>query len=304
MARVYGAIEGGGTKFVCAVATGPDQIIARARFDTRTPDETIPDVIAFLSEASRGHTLMAIGVACFGPVELDRGSPMYGSVTNTPKPGWAHTPIVKPLQAAFDVPVGFDTDVNGAALGEFRWGAAQDCDPCVYLTVGTGIGGGAIINGRPLHGLLHPEMGHIPIPRLNWPDGHPDTYLGFCTYHGASCFEGLAAGPAISGRAGRPGETIPDDDPIWELEAGYLALGLASIVLALSPRRIIIGGGVLQRSDVLDRTRRRLRETLAGYVSRPEILGNQETYLVAPRFGQDAGLIGALALAQSAESGG
>jgi len=300
MGLVYGAIEGGGTKFVVAVGTGPDNIIARTRIDTRTPDLTIPDCISFIREASEGHTLGAIGVACFGPIQLDTEAPDYGSVTNTPKPGWAHTPIVGPLQAAFGVPVGFDTDVNGAALGEWRWGAAQGCDPCVYLTVGTGIGGGAIVNGFPLHGLLHPEMGHIPIPRLTWPNGELDGYTGFCTYHGAGCFEGMAAGPAISGRLGQLGETIPDDHPIWELEAGYLAAGLASIVLALSPRRIVLGGGVMQRSDVLERTRRRLRETLAGYVASQLITGDQVDYLVAPKYGQDAGLVGAFALAEAA----
>jgi fructokinase len=304
MARVYGAIEGGGTKFVCAVATGPHDILARVRLDTRTPNETIPDAIAFIREASHGHDLAAIGVACFGPIELDRNAPDYGSVTTTVKPGWAHTPVVVPLREAFGVPVGFDTDVNGAALGEVRWGAAQGCDPAVYLTVGTGIGGGVIVNGAPLHGLMHPEIGHLPIPRIAWPDGRPDEYEGACSYHRGGCFEGLASGPAVGARAGRPAEDIPDDDPIWELEAGYLALGLATVVLALSPRRIVVGGGVMHRGNVLHRTRERLRDVLAGYVGRAEVTEPNDHYVVAPRFGQEAGLIGAIALAEAAESAG
>ena len=303
MARVYGAIEGGGTKFVCAVATGPHDVIARVRLDTRTPDVTIPDAIAFIREASHGHELAALGVACFGPIELDERAADYGSVTTTVKPGWAHTPVVGPLREAFGVPVGFDTDVNGAALGEVRWGAAQGCDPAVYVTVGTGIGGGVIVNGAPLHGLMHPEIGHLPIPRIAWPDGRQDDYTGACSYHGGGCFEGLASGPAVGARAGRPAEEIPDDDPIWELEAGYLALGLATVVLALSPRRIVIGGGVMNRGNVLHRTRERLRDVLAGYVGRPEVTLSNDAYVVAPRFGQDAGLVGAIALAEAAARG-
>lgn len=304
MARVYGAIEGGGTKFVCAVATGPHDILARIRLDTRTPDVTIPDAIGFIREASRRHDLVAIGVACFGPIELDQAAPDYGSVTTTVKRGWAHTPVVGPLREAFGVPVGFDTDVNGAALGEVRWGAAYGCDPAVYVTVGTGIGGGVIVNGAPLHGLMHPEIGHLPIPRIAWPDGRMDDYAGACSYHGGGCFEGLASGPAVGARAGRPAEEIPDDDLIWELEAGYLAVGLASIVLALSPRRIVVGGGVLHRGNVLNRTRERLRDVLAGYVGRPEVTLPNDAYVVAPRFGQDAGLVGAIALAEAAVGSG
>jgi fructokinase len=302
MARVYGAIEGGGTKFVCAVATGPHNIIARVRLDTRTPDVTIPDAIAFVREASQGHDLAAIGVACFGPIELDQSASDYGSVTTTVKPGWAHTPILGPLREAFGVPVGFDTDVNGAALGEVRWGAAQGCDPAVYVTVGTGIGGGVIVNGAPLHGLMHPEIGHLPIPRLPLSDGRLDDFPGVCAYHGGLCFEGLASGPAVGARAGRPAEDVPDDDPLWELEAGYLAVGLATIVCTLSPRRIVVGGGVMHRGDVLRRTRERLRDVLAGYVGRPEVTVPNGEYVVAPHFGQDAGLIGAIALAEAAEA--
>jgi fructokinase len=295
--RLYGAVEGGGTKFVCAVGSAPDQILARTRIDTASPSVTLGQVAAFLAEAAGDQELAAVGIACFGPLELDPRRPQYGHMLATPKPGWSGASIVGPLANRLGVPVVIDTDVNGAALAEWQWGAAQGCDPVLYLTVGTGIGGGAIVRGQPLHGLLHPEMGHIPVPRLTWLDGTPDAYEGFCPFHGG-CLEGLAAGPALLARLGAPAETVGADHPIWELEAGYLAEALAAYTLILSPQRIVLGGGVLQQGHLLDRVRRRLREVLNGYVQRPELLDAVDEYVVAPRFGQDAGLMGAFALAQ------
>jgi fructokinase len=195
------------------------------------------------------------------------------------------------------VPVFLDTDVNGAALAEWLWGAAQGCDPALYLTVGTGIGGGAVVGGRTLRGLMHPEMGHVPVPRLSWPGGAPDEYAGSCPFHGG-CLEGMAAGPALLGRLGAPAETTGPDHPIWELEAGYLAQGLAAMALILSPQRIVLGGGVFQQPHLLPRVRRRLSEALAGYVLRAEVTTGIDSYVVTPHFGQDAGLMGAFALAQ------
>jgi fructokinase len=297
---LYGAVEGGGTKFVCAVGHDPEHIVARTRIDTTTPDETLGRVAAFLAGAAAGRPLAAVGVACFGPLELDPRSPRAGSMLATPKPGWSGAPIVAPLRDRLGVPVRLDTDVNGAALAEWRWGVGQGRDPLLYLTVGTGIGGGVVINGRPLHGLLHPEMGHLLLPRLAFADGTPDTFAGVCPFHGA-CLEGLAAGPAIQARLGLPPEQAPDHHPVWELEAGYLALALAAYVLILSPQRLIVGGGVLQQGDLLPRVRRRLREALAGYVDRPEVTTALDDYVVAPHFGQDAGLAGAFALAEQVE---
>ncbi len=295
----YGAVEGGGTKFLCAVGRGPHQIVARARIDTTTPAETLARVADFLVEASAGRSLAAVGVACFGPLELDERAPAFGTMLETPKPGWSGAPIVAPLRERLGVPVRLDTDVNGAALGEWHWGAAQGCDPAVYLTIGTGIGGGAIVGGRPLHGLLHPEMGHILLPRQRWPDGTLDRFPGQCPFHGA-CFEGMASGPALQARLGHSPEAAPAGHPIWELEAAYIAAALATYVLVLSPQRLVVGGGVMQQGHLLGRVRRRLREVLAGYVRRPQVLADRglEQYVVAPHFGQEAGLAGAFALAE------
>jgi fructokinase len=289
-------VEGGGTKFVCAVGYGPGAVVDRTRIDTTGPDQTLAQVAEFLATASAGRGLTAVGVSCFGPLELDERSPRAGSMLGTPKPGWSGAPIVAPLRDRLGVPVRLDTDVNGAALAEWRWGAGRDRDPVLYLTVGTGIGGGVVIGGRPLHGLLHPEMGHIPVARERWPDGTPDDFAGVCPFHGA-CFEGLAAGPALEVRLGRPAETAEPDHPIWRLEAAYLAQALATYVLILSPRRIVLGGGVMQQGHLLALVRRRLTEVLAGYVDRPEVTTQIDEYVVAPHFGQDAGLMGGFALA-------
>jgi fructokinase len=299
---LYGAVEGGGTKFVCAIGRGPDRILARARFDTTSPEETLSLVGDFLAQATRaaGHAaLTAVGVACFGPLELDEQAPNFGCLLATPKPGWSGAAVVRALQEQLDVPVVIDTDVNGAALAEWRWGAAQGCDPTLYLTVGTGIGGGAVVGGRPLHGLLHPEMGHILLPRLPWPNGRPDDFPGTCPFHGG-CFEGLASGPALQARLGLQPESLDPEHPIWELEAGYLAHALATYVLVLSPQRLVVGGGVLQQGHLINRIRRRLGQVLAGYVKRPQVEREAHRYVVSPRFGQDAGLIGAFALASMA----
>jgi len=303
----YGAVEGGGTKFVCAVGEGPDRILARTRVETTTPEQTLDRVADFFARATApgapggaaGRELAAVGVACFGPLELDPRSPRFGALLATPKPGWSGAPVAAPLRERLGVPVAVDTDVNGAALGEWRWGAARGCDPALYLTIGTGIGGGFVLDGRPLHGLSHPEMGHIPVPRLEWPDGRPDDFPGVCPFHGA-CFEGLASGPALAARAGIPAETLDPEHPLWELAAGYVAVALATYVLVLAPRRIVVGGGVSQNGHLLRRVRRRLPRVLNGYVGRPQVDAGVEEYVVAPHFGQEAGLIGALALAESA----
>jgi fructokinase len=287
----YGGIEAGGTKFVCMVANGPQEILAETRFPTTTPAETIGRAIEFFR---RHQPLKAIGVACFGPVDLDPTSPTYGFITTTPKPGWANTNVAGLLRMALGVPVAFDTDVNGAALSEYTWGAAQACDPALYLTVGTGIGGGCLINGKPMHGLVHPEMGHIRLVH----DWQADPYAGFCPYHG-DCFEGLAAGPAIKLRWGNPAETLPLDHPAWELEAHYVALALSDLICTLSPKRIVLGGGVLEHPGLVERVRVRVQELLNGYVQSPVILKNIDEYIVRPGLGSRAGVLGAIALARN-----
>jgi len=290
MGKLFGGIEAGGTKFVCAVGTGPDDIRAEARFPTTTPAETIGRAAAFFQE-QEGVT--AVGIASFGPIDPDPHSPTYGHITTTPKPGWANVDLGGEIQRALGVPIVFDTDTNGAALGEWRWGAAQGLDTFIYLTIGTGIGGGGMVNGRLLHGLIHPEMGHIPLPH----DWAQDPYPGRCPYHG-DCLEGLAAGPAIAERWGIPGPELPPDHPAWELEAHYLALALRSFICTLSPQRIVLGGGVTAQRQLFPLVRQKTQAYLNGYIQSPAILREIDAYIVPPALGSRAGVLGALALAQ------
>ena len=294
MSGIYGAIEAGGTKFVCCAGTGPDDIQADVRFPTTTPEETIGRAIEFLGEQNEAHGPLArVGIASFGPVDLDRGSPTWGHVTTTPKAGWSHTDLAGPVAAALGVPVAFDTDVNGAALGEGRWGAARGLDTFVYVTVGTGIGGGGMVAGELMHGLVHPEMGHMRLPR----DPEADPFEGSCPFHG-DCLEGLASGPAIEARWGEPATELPPDHPAWALEAEYLALLCVNLTAVLSPQRIILGGGVMKQRQLFPEIRRRLQERLAGYIRSPAIEGGAESYVVPPGLGDRAGVLGALALAR------
>jgi len=293
---LVGGIEAGGTKFVCAVGSGPDDVRAETRFPTTTPEETIGQAIDFFREQREQHgELAALGIAAFGPLDPDPASPTYGYITSTPKPGWTNVDFAGPLARALDLPVAFDTDVNGAALAEGRWGAAQGLDTFIYLTIGTGIGGGAMVGGSLLHGLLHPEMGHVRLPH----DRQQDPYPGRCPYHG-DCLEGLASGPAIAARWGRPAQTLPVDHPAWSLEAHYLALGLVNFIVTLSPQRIILGGGVMEQAQLFPLVRRRVLELLNGYVQSPRLLEQIDMYIVPPALGRRAGVLGALALARQA----
>jgi fructokinase len=297
MRQLLGGIEAGGTKFVCAVGSGPEDLVAEVRIPTTTPDETITRAVKFFVETSGTEALTAVGIASFGPVDLDPSSPTWGYITSTPKPGWARTDLVGPVAQALNVPVGFDTDVNGAALGEHRWGAAQGLDTFVYVTVGTGIGGGAMVAGELVHGLLHPEMGHVLIARRA-----DDELSGVCPFHD-SCLEGLASGPAIEKRWGRKAEALPDEHPAWELEAHYLALGLVNLVCILSPQRVILGGGVMSQLQLFPLIRQKTRELLNGYVQAPAITTDNEEFIVPPGLGHRSGVLGAMALAERATEG-
>ncbi|CUS02721.2 putative fructokinase [Candidatus Promineifilum breve] len=289
-----GGIEAGGTKFVCAVGTGPDDVRAEARFPTTTPDETIGRALAFFREQeARFGPPAAIGIGSFGPLDPNSDSPTFGSITSTPKPHWANADVVGPIRRALGVPVGFDTDVNVAGLGEWRWGAGRGYGTILYLTIGTGVGGGVLVDGRPLHGLLHPEMGHIPLPH----DWAADPYKGHCPFHG-DCLEGMAAGPAIGERWGRPAVELPPEHPAWELEAHYLARALQGFICTLSPERIILGGGVMEQPQLFPLVRAKVREYLNGYVQSPAILDAIDSYIVPPGLGNRAGVLGAIAQAQ------
>lgn len=288
---LWGGIEAGGTKFLCAVGAGPDELAAEARFPTTMPEETIGRAIRFFQRYQ--NELAAVGIASFGPLDPRLDSPTYGYITTTPKPGWAQTDLAGRVRTELGRPVAFDTDVNGAALAEHRWGAARELDTFVYLTIGTGIGGGGMVNGELMHGLIHPEMGHLRIPH----DRRADPFPGSCPYHG-DCLEGLAAGPALEARWGQPAETLPPDHAAWPLEAEYLALALVNIICLLLPQRIILGGGVMQQSCLLPMIRGRVRELLHDYLAVPEIQHRIDEYIVPPGLGGRAGVLGAIALAQ------
>jgi fructokinase len=292
---VFGGVEAGGTKFVCAMGTGPDDLRERIRFPTTTPSETVGRVIGYFRAQQAKEPLVAVGIASFGPVDPHPDSATFGFITSTPKPGWANTDFAGVVRRALGLPVGFDTDVNGAALGEHRWGAARGLDSFIYLTIGTGVGGGGLVNGRLLHGLVHPEMGHVFLsPHSD--DPHPH---GFCPFHG-HCLEGMASGLAIEKRWGQRAETLPPDHPAWALEAHYLALGLADFICTLSPQRIILGGGVMQQPHLFPMVRQQVQALLNNYIRSPAILDEIDRYIVPPGLGNRAGVLGAIALAKAA----
>ncbi|MGG4146255.1 ROK family protein [Paenibacillus algorifonticola] len=290
---IIGAIEAGGTKFICGLGNEEGEILDRISFKTETPEKTLQQAVDYF----KGTGLEAIGVGTFGPVNLDLSSPLYGHVTTTPKPDWGGFDFVGFMKQYFPVPIGFDTDVNAAALGEVQWGAAQGLDSCVYYTIGTGVGVGVYAEGRLIHGLVHPEGGHVLTRR------HPeDRFEGLCPYHG-DCLEGLAAGPAIEKRWGVKGSTLPAEHQAWRIEAYYLGQAIAGVILLLSPKRVILGGGVMHQKQLFPLIRREVRQALNGYVATPAILESLDTYIVPPVLGNNAGLCGALALGIKAVKG-
>jgi fructokinase len=284
---IYGGVEAGGTKWVCGIGTGPEDLHALATFPTTTPAETLALTTDFFAQ---NGGVSAIGVGSFGPIDL-----RAGRITTTPKPGWANTEVVSVLHDALGVPVAFDTDVNAAALGEGRWGAAIGLDTFSYFTVGTGIGGGVMVGGQLVHGLVHPEVGHMLISH----DRARDPFAGACPFHG-DCFEGLASGTAIAQRWGKPSEELGDRPEVWELEAEYLALGVVNVICVVSPQRVILGGGVMKEPSLLPLIRTRTRELLAGYISVPELSKGLDEYIVGPALGDRAGVLGAIELARLA----
>ena len=298
--RLFGAVEAGGTKFVCAIGDESGTIHAELRFPTADPVATLAKVRDFLKDfrgqnLRGGEPLRAIGAACFGPVVLDRRSAKYGFIGNTPKAGWSDVDVAGMLAREFSCPVGFDTDVNAAALAEHRWGAGRDTNSLVYLTVGTGIGGGVLIEGVPLHGLMHPEIGHIH------PRRHPldADFAGVCPFHG-DCLEGLASGPAIVARSGGELAHLDPAHVQWEIQADYLGQLCAQLVLTVSPQRIIIGGGVMAQQRLFPPVRQRMLHWLGGYVQREEILADIDRFVVPPALGSHAGVLGALSMAVDA----
>jgi len=296
MSQVFAGIEAGGTKWVCMIANHPEDIRATTRFQTGEPAGTISSAIEFInSNVSNSKDLLGIGIGSFGPLDLNRDSKSYGYLTTTPKPGWANTDFIKPFTTEFNLPIGFDTDVNAAALGEHHWGAGQGLSDFIYLTVGTGIGGAAIANQALIHGMIHPEMGHMLVPH----DWDRDPFPGVCPFHG-DCLEGLATGPAVQARWGQSAEQLPPDHPAWQLEAHYLGLGISNLVTTFSPQRVILGGGVMEQTQLFPLIREEVRILLGDYISAAEITQVNQEYIVPPVLGSQAGVLGAISLAQQA----
>jgi fructokinase len=290
---LYGGIEAGGTKFNCVIASGPEHIVADARIPTTTPQETLDQVIAFFTGTKL--PLKAIGIGSFGPVDPDPDSPTFGYITSSPKLIWQNTDFAGAIKRALNLPIAFDTDVNVAAYGEYVWGAARGLKTFVYYTIGTGIGGGGMVEGKFMHGLIHPEMGHMRLPR----DPQRDPYTGHCPFHG-DCFEGLANGPAIADRWQTDPRTLPPDHKAWTLEAHYIALALVNTICILSPQRIILGGGVMDQAFMFPLIRREVQQLLNNYVVHDQILKHIDQFIVPPALGGQAGMLGAIALAKTA----
>lgn len=281
-----GALEAGGTKMVCAIGNEKGEIFERTSIPTETPEITVPKLIEYFADKK----IEALGIGCFGPIDLNRNSDTYGYITTTPKLVWANYNIVGAFREALKIPVGFDTDVNGSALGEATWGITKGLENSMYITIGTGVGAGIITNGKLLHGMLHPESGHLLLSK------HPsDSYEGGCPYH-KTCLEGLASGPAIEARWGKKGVELADKKEVWELEAYYIGQALADYIVTLSPQRIVLGGGVMHQEHMIPMVREEVKRQLNGYLQTKE-LEDMENYIVLPSLNDNQGIMGALKLA-------
>ncbi|WP_054957952.1 ROK family protein [Paenibacillus dakarensis] len=278
-----GAIEGGGTKFVCGIGSADGHLLDSISIPTTTPEQTLGHAMQYFTQ----FDIQAIGFGSFGPVETDPNKPRYGQILNTPKPHWSGFPMLSYLKTQLQMPIVIDTDVNMAALGETTWGAAVGLDSCLYMTVGTGIGAGAIMKGRIVHGFSHTEMGHLLIRKHS-----EDIFMGNCPFH-RDCLEGLAAGPAIEARSGRKGVLVDREDKLWELEAYYLAQALVNIALVLAPKKVIMGGGVMKQMQLFPYIRQQVGHLMQDYIELPE------DWIVPPGLGDFSALKGALALART-----
>lgn len=292
---LIGGIEAGGTKIICGVAQvkeGKVEILQEARFPTTTAEEVMPQLISYFQE----QPIEALGIASFGPLDLKKTSPTYGCVTTTPKEGWQQADWIHPLEAALQIPVALDTDVNGAALGEATYGAGKGLDVVTYMTVGTGIGVGVYVEGHLLHGMMHPEAGHMRLERHS-----ADVYEGHCPFHKdifctGGCLEGYASGPAIEARWGEKGEKLQNKPEVWDMESFYLAQGVANLILCYAPDKIILGGGVMHQRNLFPMIREKVQQQLHHYVKTRELIEEIDTYIVPPALGDHSGLMGAVEL--------
>lgn len=286
---ILGALEAGGTKMVMAIGDENGTIMEQVLLPTETPDITVPKMIAYFASKN----VEALGIGCFGPIDINKSSNTYGYITTTPKLAWRNFNIVGEFSKALNVPVGFDTDVNASALGEATWGSTKGLSDSIYLTLGTGVGVGVISNNRLLHGMLHPEAGHILLAQRA-----DDTYQGKCPYHG-TCLEGLTAGPAIEERWGKPAKELANMPEVWDLEAYYIAQALVNFILTLSPKRIVLGGGVMHQEQLFTLVREKVKELLGGYINTKE-LSDLDSYIVPAGLKDQQGIMGCLQLAVNA----
>lgn len=291
--QLIAGIELGGTKTIALIARGTE-ILDEFRIPSTSPNEVLEPISNWLKNAREKYDFKAIGIASFGPVCLDKSSKQYGHITATPKPNWSNSDVVGSVKKWFDGPIGFDTDVNGAGLAEYYWGASQDCDTSIYVTIGTGLGGGIIANGVPLHGFMHPEMGHMRIRR-----NHQHDFKGVCPFHG-DCIEGLVCGPAIKARTGKPAEELMKEDPIWEILADEIAEFLTNLIYVASPQKILIGGGVMQDKEYFfQKIRNNINDKLGNYINGLDFDALGEM-IIPPKLGDKAGPLGAIALGLAA----
>ncbi|WP_019830869.1 ROK family protein [Sphingomonas sp. PR090111-T3T-6A] len=295
MSVLAAGVELGGTKCVCVLATGPGGVVAEERVPTTSPEETLSAIERVLDKWQAERGFAALGLACFGPLQLKPGAPDYGYITATTKPGWRNTDVAQRLASRYGAPTAIDTDVSGAALAEGRWGGAQGLSSHAYITVGTGVGAGIIVNGRPVMGIGHAEAGHMRVPRFPG-----DSWGGACTFHG-DCVEGLASGFAVEQRTGKNGGDLPADHIVWSMVAHAIAGLCHNLVMGSVPERILIGGGVATKQpQILPMVRRMLVDSLAGYGDAVSVSSQIESYIAPPALGDQAGPMGAIALAMDA----
>ena len=300
MEKIFAGIEAGGTKFVLALGRGPDNILAETRIPTSGPAETLASCLDFFNQGKKNFgKIAAMGIGSFGPLDPNPASSNYGYITSTPKPGWRNTDMAGYFKTMLNIPIAFDTDVNAAALGEGRWGAAKGLSDYVYITVGTGIGGGVVVNGNLVHGLVHPEIGHLRIPR----DKNKDAFPGICPYHG-DCLEGLASGPSMEKRWGRPSRELPEKHRAWDIESDYISEAALACILLYSPKRIILGGGIMREKLLFPLIRKKVKEKLNGYICHKNVQEDIDGYITAPDLGDKAGICGAFILAEKAQVNG
>jgi fructokinase len=290
----------GSSKFTCAIGQinqlNNIEIKNKIIIPTTTPSETLPQAIKFLQAMHAETPIKAIGIATFGPIDLDQNSPHYGYITTPPKPGWGHCNIFGTFKNVFNVPIGFDTNVNAAAVGEYRSGNAQGLDTFIYITIGSGIGAGGMVSGKLMHGLIHPEIGHMLVPQ----DHTKDNFDGICSYHG-NCLEGLASGPAMQKRwKVKAALDLPPNHQAWDLEANYISMALVNCILILSPQKIIVGGGVMKQKELLPKIREKVKQYLNGYIKHEKILNNIDEYIVNSQLENESGIVGTIALAEQA----